>query len=440
MKQYCRSRRHTLSGKLIILFVAMAIILAVVVGSIIAWSFRTHFEENIRPHLMQYMEYIRADIGSPPSLKNAQALANKLAIEIHYFSAHHQWATHDRALNFDDLDFYRQYKQGNAEYGFGHGYDREFLIARYSDYTLAFSIPRKNKNILRKVVPVLVILLVLIILYYATRRLFAPIDDIKEGIGRIGRGELSYRLNIKRSDELGELGSSINTMADDIENMLEAKRQLLLAISHELRSPLTRAKVAVALLDDAQHRDEIQQDLDEMETLIEELLESERLSTRHRVLNMSTTVLQSLIQQVLTEHFPQNGFTIVMPQQDIVLELDQARIKLLLKNILENAMTHNPQQAKPPVLQVERQEHSVNIVVSDHGAGIEQQHLPHLAEPFYRTDKSRQRKTGGYGLGLYLSRVIAEAHGGELSITSQLGVGTVVRVSLEQTTQNSGCP
>ncbi len=428
MNPFCRQKRHTLSGKLLILFMGIAALVVVLVGSIIAWSFHAHFEENIRPHLMQYLEYIQTDIGSPPSLDKAHTLAKKLSIDIHYISDTQQWSTTDTPVDIKDIHFYRQLDLPSVQYGFGYDNDREYLVSRYDNYTLAFSIPHRNKDIMYKAVPLLVVLIALVLLYHATRRLFAPIEEIKEGIGRIGSGELSHRLNIKRRDELGELACSINAMADDIEQMLEAKRQLLLAISHELRSPLTRAKVAVALLDDAKQRDGIQQDLDEMEKLVTELLETERLNTRHSILNKSATVLQALVQDVLAEHFPQNGFSIDVPKQAIELNLDQARIKLLLKNILENAMQHNPAKAAPPSLQIKQQRTAVLITIRDHGQGIETQHLPHLTEPFYRTDKARHRQTGGYGLGLYLCKVIAEAHGGALLIDSQVGVGTTVQV------------
>lgn len=425
-----RHKRHTLSGKLIFLFIVMSVLMVVIIGSIIGWSFRNHFEENIRPHLTQYLEYIHADIGIPPDQQKAEAIAQKLSVEIHYFSDKQQWSTTDRLVDLEELRFHRQFSQAGVEYGFGHAYDREYLISYYDNYTLAFSVAHKRQHFLYKVIPVLVILMALVLLYHATRRLFAPINDIKQGINRIGSGELNYRLDIKRNDELGDLGSSINAMADDIEQMLEAKRQLLLAISHELRSPLTRAKVAVELLHDAKQRGEIHQDLNEMEKLIEELLETERLNSRHSKLNKSKTILQTIVKQVLDEHFLQNDFTLHIPSEPIELEVDQARIKLLLRNVLENAKAHNPDQATSPTVQATQQGTLIKIIVRDAGPGIEVQHIPHLTEPFYRTDKARQRKTGGYGLGLYLCKVIIEAHGGELKIDSELGKGTTVTIIL----------
>ena len=114
----------------------------------------------------------------------------------------------------------------------------------------------------------------------------------------------------------------------------------------------------------------------------------------------------------------------------IAMEVDGPRIMLLLKNLLENALRHTPDGAKPPEIKLEQQGDTVIITVKDSGKGIVPEHIPHLTEPFYRADASRHRETGGYGLGLYLCRVIAEAHGGELIIQSEVGKGTSVVVKL----------
>lgn len=430
MNRLWQKKRHTLSGRLILLFVVMATLIVITVSATIGWSFRSHFKDNIRPHLNQYLDYIQQDIGSPPDQTKAMALSRQLNIDIHYFSDTQQWGSNSSSVNLDDIHYHRQFRRQDVEYGFGFLDDREYLVSRHDDYTLAFSVLRRERGGWHILVPLLVVLAVLVMLYHATRKLFAPIKEIRNGVARIGAGELSHRLNIQRRDELGELGDSINAMADDIEQMLEAKRQLLLAISHELRSPLTRAKVSTAMLDDERQQAEIRYDLDEMETLIEELLETERLSTRHHILNKSETQLQPLIIELLEQYFPGQLISVEMPEENISLIVDSARIKLLLKNILNNALKHNPDDAKSPRLSLEKMDEAIKITIQDHGRGIEPEHLLHLMEPFYRTDAARLRETGGYGLGLYLCKVIAEAHGGQLQIKSEIGQGTTVVVIL----------
>lgn len=115
-------------------------------------------------------------------------------------------------------------------------------------------------------------------------------------------------------------------------------------------------------------------------------------------------------------------------------EADGPRIKLLLKNLLDNALRHTPVGAPPPEVTLEQAPNGVTLTVRNHGTGVAPEHVSHLTEPFYRADPSRRRETGGYGLGLYLCRVIAEAHGGALAIDSAPGRGTNVRVSLPHPT------
>jgi len=167
-----------------------------------------------------------------------------------------------------------------------------------------------------------------------------------------------------------------------------------------------------------------------MEALIEELMETERLSTRHRALNKSSQDLASLVQTVTSTYFSAAPVVLTVPEKSAQCNVDPARIKLMLKNLIDNALRHTPREAAPVEVSLSGTPSSHLIEVRDHGSGIAPEHLAHLTEPFYRVDPSRQRETGGYGLGLYLCRMIAEAHGGSLKTESQIGSGTVVRITL----------
>lgn len=276
--------------------------------------------------------------------------------------------------------------------------------------------------------PLGVLLLVLALLYLATRRLVAPIGVLREGVERIGRGVLEQPIQLQRGDELGELADSINQMARDIRDLLEAKRQLLLAMSHELRSPLTRVMVATELLDDAQQREAIQGELHELQRLIDELLETERLAHRHQALHRQMSDITALVRE-LVDGFEQ-AVSVRTPPSPLFAEVDAVRVKLLLRNLLQNALRYTPDAAPPPELDLTQQENMLQFRLHDHGPGIAPEHLPHVTTPFYRVDAARQRQTGGYGLGLYLCRRIAEAHGGTLQVESQAGQGTTVIVQV----------
>ncbi|MFK8049657.1 MAG: sensor histidine kinase [Halioglobus sp.] len=424
-------RRHSLSGKLVLLFLLMAVLFVVLVGGSMSKVFRDHLDYNVRPHLSLYLDYVQQDIGIPPDRRKAAELAKKLHVNIHIVDSNSTWASNGIPLDYQALEMKDRFQRRDIEYGMARQGKNEVFMARSGDTTLYFDVPnihpeRKGRGF----IPMVLLLLVLLLLYYLTQRMIRPVATLQAGVRRFGQGDLDYRVKLKRRDELGELADDFNEMADDIQQMLDAKRQLLLAISHELRSPLTRAKVSLALIDDGQQKQELGQDLAEMERLIEELLETERLSTSHRILNKQTCDLTSLIEEILQDHFMDSGIGKVMSSDSIALELDGPRIKLLLKNLLENALRHTPQGAEPPQITLSTHRDAVNIAIQDYGEGIAVHHIPFLTEPFYRGDASRRRETGGYGLGLYLCRVIVEAHGGQLAIESEVGSGTTVQVQL----------
>ncbi|OAD19309.1 integral membrane sensor signal transduction histidine kinase [Candidatus Thiomargarita nelsonii] len=191
---------------------------------------------------------------------------------------------------------------------------------------------------------------------------------------------------------------------------------------------MTRSKVSLALLEDSTYKQAIDQDLQEMEKLLNELLETERLKG-HVVLKRTSSSLNTLVKSVISDYFSDKPIHAFLERSLPTLQLDETRLRLLIRNLLENALKYQPSSAKPVEIHTRKENNAILLIVEDHGAGIEAEHIPHLTDPFYRVDPSRQRKTGGYGLGLYLCRLIAEAHGAQLEISSELGRGT--RVSLK---------
>lgn len=422
---------RSLSGKLVLQFLVIALLLVAVIGAAFRAAFHTHFEENIGPHILQYLEYMQADIGIPPDRERAAQLAARLPVEIGIIGPGDAWFSDGQPVEPATIAPHKQFSRNGAEYTLGERAGRRYLVTHRGEYTLLFSLPYvRERTEWRSLQGLATLLLFLVALYVATRRLFAPIRTIHEGVERFGAGDLTHRIETRRRDELGSLATSINAMADEIQRMLDAKRQLLLAISHELRSPLTRAKVAVELLPDPQQQQELNRDLDEMEKLIEELLETERLSSDHQVLRKRPLSLNALIQELIAKQFHDQRIVLELPNENIEISADAPRLRLLLKNLLENALRHTPEQAQPPRLSLISEENRITILVCDSGVGIEERHLPHLMEPFYRVDPARQRETGGYGLGLYLCRMIAEAHGGALAIASTAGKGTTITITL----------
>ncbi len=264
--------------------------------------------------------------------------------------------------------------------------------------------------------------------YLAVRRLFYPLEDIREGARRIREGQLDYRIPIRRQDELGRLSQRINRMAEEVQRMLDGQRQLLLSLSHELRTPLTRARLALEFIHDKEVRSHLEYDLSNMERMITELLEGERLSTRTREMSRSRVNLSKLMAEVMRGDFPndRHRVSLSMPPAVAHLSVNASRLRMLVRNLMENALRYNPRGGPPVEVSLEMQDNEAVIQVQDHGPGIRPEHLEQVTSAFYRADPSRGAGTGMHGLGLYLCRLIAEAHGGSVEVASPPGSGACI--------------
>ena len=113
------------------------------------------------------------------------------------------------------------------------------------------------------------------------------------------------------------------------------------------------------------------------------------------------------------------------------VRLDRSRLRLLLRNLLDNSLRHSDSGALPPELHLRLADRVIELEVRDHGRGVSPEHLPHLAQAFYRPDSARQRTIGGVGLGLYLCRLVAQAHGGQLHMrNAEPGLSVTVRLPM----------
>ncbi|MDH3712361.1 MAG: HAMP domain-containing histidine kinase [Gammaproteobacteria bacterium] len=428
MNRILTALRRSLFARLMLIFLVTAMALGALkqISDALVEEERP-YRQLVRGHLRTYVDYLLGELGTPPDRARARALTRDAPLDIRVDGPAGTWTSHPEFPQIADLDFD---DQGHAR-TWRHK-PRYYVRSERDGYTVVFATPPFDHDFAFAPARHYMLfgsLIILLLCYLAVRRLFSPIRLLHDGVQRIGAGELEYRVPANRSDELGELASAVNTMAGDVGQMLESKRQLLFAISHELRSPITRARLALELLDVADTRS-LRDDLDEMERIVADLLEGERLSSRHSVLQREPCDLAALIEDVLQEDFSaQHGrFTLSVDGRIPALLLDVTRMKLLLRNLLRNALVYGGEENVEVYLHAAGE--GVTLQISDHGEGIPAQHIDKVSEPFYRVDSSRNRGSGGIGLGLYLCRRIAEVHGGSLAINSVQGEGTTVEVKL----------
>ena len=257
------------------------------------------------------------------------------------------------------------------------------------------------------------------------------LERLKGAAERFGKGHLGERTQISASSNIGSLAGVFDTMAGDIENLLNQQRDLLNAVSHELRTPLTRLDfgLALALSDDlpTASRERLQSlvaHIRELDELVLELLSYSRLQNPAQLPEQVEVSLDEFIDSILGSvdeelESPEIVIDVLLYGQLERFSLDPRLTARALQNLLRNAMRYCEKRIQ---IGVQVSAGGCEIWVDDDGIGIPDDERERIFEPFYRLDRSRDRATGGFGLGLAISRRALEAQGGTLTVeASPLG-------------------
>jgi signal transduction histidine kinase len=395
-------------------------------------------------HLSLHVNYVRADIGVPPRIDRAMAITERVPVDIRIFGPDVDWASDPAFPRVDQLEFAPS-PRFSAEpdawadelpgVDFAEQERHTFLRMRQGGYDIVVATPRISDIPEGPALLPLIIamgLSFLVLGYASVYWLFRPIGKIRDGAAHIGRGNFEHRISGIRRDELGDLAQDINELAADVETMLDAKRALLLGISHELRTPLSRMRLGLELSSDEKTADSLRPEIEEMEKIVVSLLEAERLNSRHTQITRSRVVLGELINDLIDDFFSRDSdrIEIDMPDAEVAASVDEARITLMLKNLLGNALRYSKPEDGPVRLALTATDSEIVMTVTDSGPGISREQAEHIGEPFYRGDPSRARTSGGTGLGLYLATLVANAHCGTLQLLDTSGQGACFEVRL----------
>jgi signal transduction histidine kinase len=431
--------KHSLFLRLLLIFsVTVVVIFAIITVSLNQLNqINSNRVVAIPNFYVRNIESIIDEIGVPPDLQAAVLLAQDLDFTIIIQHPNMLWRSdNDFRLDVQDSAYSRALSQ-DAEVRTLNNED--IIKVSRNDYQFFMHqrhLDSSEYNYFVLYIGLAIAAVVLFLNYLMVNKLLDPVRLLKRGAERIRKGDLSFRVQTNRQDELGELTDSVNHMADSLQSMLEAKRQLLLAISHELRTPITRAKLQLEFMDEGANKESLKENINEIDLLISDLLEAERLNNEHSVLITEAVDFSAYIQSAIDPYKNYKGgleFQRLAIDKEFVL--DKLRIRLLLTNLLNNAIRHGKNKPIKVILSYKNGLAYIDII--DQGEGIAREHLEKITEPFYRADSSRQRTTGGFGLGLYLCKLIAQAHGGELRISSKPGEGTQITAVLPRTPPDS---
>jgi two-component system, OmpR family, sensor kinase len=277
--------------------------------------------------------------------------------------------------------------------------------------------------------------------WWLARHLSAPIRRIQEGARALAGEHLDVRVSAGlegRKDELAVLARDFDAMADQLRANRGAITRLLRDISHELRSPLARMRLAVGLArqptaDPSRQLDRMEREIERLDGLISQVLKLARLSGTDAPFERETFDVDEVIEEVVRDanfEGAAKGCTVqTVGTAKISVSGNRELLRSAIENVLRNAVRYSPKGARVDVA-VERSEAGLTVSVRDQGPGVPDSEVERIFEPFYRVAESRDRDTGGEGIGLAITSRVMKAHGGSAKADNRAGGGFEVRLSL----------
>lgn len=286
-----------------------------------------------------------------------------------------------------------------------------------------------------------------LICYLLSIYLTQPLRALRIAANSIATGQLSTRVGHflgHNNDEIAELSYEFNRMAEELEVLINSKERLLQDISHELRSPLTRLQVALELGRNKTQQlaqtefNRMEMECERLNELISEILEFARLDKPTTTLKLEpidiSQLLNDIIQDANFEFNKKRTDIEIVEMAPCQLMLDKKLIHRAIENILRNALHYSPAD-KPVLVSLSQSKNKIQIEIKDQGIGVPEDQLDKIYNPFYRVDTSREKRTGGYGLGLAIAAQAIKLHHGRIVTKNRKNGGLMVKIILPLSTK-----
>lgn len=294
------------------------------------------------------------------------------------------------------------------------------------------------------IMALLTLLLSGLITIYLSKRLTAPLIEVRNSTRKIAKGDFDFSLVPKGNDEITDLIKDISNMASQLKDYRDSRQQFLSNVSHDLRTPLTYLKGYAAILKDKPHSSKdvmeysktIYSEAIRMERLVNDLFQLMKLDEGKFKIEMRETdivaLLSHLLQKVKLRAKEKNiDIRFSSNTNPIVAMVDSERMEQAILNLVTNAI-HYTEPGGCIEISVEKQPHQLILQVKDNGQGIPEQDLPYIWERFYRVDKARSSVSGGSGLGLTITKQLIELQGGVIMVNSIFGKGTCFIIKFDK--------
>jgi len=306
---------------------------------------------------------------------------------------------------------------------------RYTLLIELSDRSwVSFSVPTRSWGLGELPRSLIIIALILsstiLVALIATRHLATPLERFAEGARRFGVDFKAPPIPVVGPQEIREAILAFNAMQAQIQHFLHDRTQMLAAISHDLRAPLTRMRLRGEFIEDSEQQSRLFRDVDEMQTMVNSALDFFRDDAR---LEQATAFDLAELIHTLVDDFKDAGVDVAFESLHRLVYVGRPTgIKRMLTNLVDNAIKYGTEAG----IKLRTQAGNVEISVTDHGPGIAAQFQEKVFAPFFRIEGSRNKNTGGVGLGLPAARAIVLEHGGSLHLHNRPGGGLEARVLL----------
>lgn len=288
-------------------------------------------------------------------------------------------------------------------------------------------------------VTILALFLALAVGAFMSKRLSNPISKVINTAQQIAKGNLEARSSEKtKIREINQLTSAINELAETLQKQELLRKRLTADVAHELRTPLATLQSHLeAMIDgiwkfDVARLKSCHEEIMRINRMVKDLERLARFEGEALDLNKTRFGIMELVKQIVLNFEPEfenKGVKIWVAGDEGMINADRDKFSQVIINLISNALKFT-QKGGEVGINVEFTPGVVKIRVKDNGTGIASEDLPHIFERFYRADKSRNRLTGGSGIGLTVAKAIMEAHGGSITVDSNVGVGTEFVVTL----------